>query len=957
MDSNQLKESLYPRSVLENGDQCLSPTCSIDSSYSSSSSVDSQLEIYLERVTSPLSRDFFGNMSSTRSSSFDFGDFPPTAPGSRKDSEIDDLHSLFAHLVDTTDPPANKSPKKEEIDQEEEEEANKDQNSEKQLEQPTSSMSQSLQIKTEFDLLPAAGLGGGAIPMANHDFFLGSNPNYAFPYMDKRHDFMAGQNFMPNFNQYYPHTYPVGDSRRNSHGTTNSSNTGGTPSPHSNSFPTSPPQIPGFLRSFFTNNGELSSAAQHSLMFSPGAVGNVNQEQSDDDSAEKRCAVCNDRAICLHYGARTCEGCKGFFKRTVQKNSKYTCAGQKNCPIDKRYRSRCQYCRFQKCLEVGMVKQIVRHGSLSGRRGRLSSKTKTHRSADQPSPPLPLLALYAKAKDANAVTSAVNGTFHTSCDIDTFMHLLATEFVSIDNFCRSLPQVCDLNHHDFNVLLARSFFPLLAARICDRMDPTLTRTDVMFSSGDVIPFHLIPDCFQRFFVSVRTKVSNFNSQVEWESQSMAAFIALQMLHGYLDEKIQLNHKEQCDRVHSTILNALKDHCSASQNKLANIMAMVDDFDKFYALGFSILSWLRSNNLPIPSVFLTMGKRGVSKSCFEVVVFVGGEIQYDQCKITLSILCIIIVSIQKSSQQTADNSTLIPDNFTDDLNSTFTSTQTVIELSTTEILTTTEEPTTSTTEKVIVNTKRDRVVVFVHNCGSLGDYNCPEMCSSLDTSHMKPEEWVNTELWEYVTVGIAIFILFIVGFVLFKLQSKIKILKKKNEVLPTSDPFLPIFAKTQRKTQTPENGADTPAETLISKHNAERSKPITPQESNNMNGYDNLGSLKDRGPSNSAVQSIRTKFSRLRDHVAKMEAQEKSDAKSEKFEKRGPIRIDLLDVESSSNVKESEQTKDIVLDKVFYDPKGNEMFEIGSNVDIIPSEFDKSQPKEGKKSLNNKSHKK
>lgn len=124
------------------------------------------------------------------------------------------------------------------------------------------------------------------------------------------------------------------------------------------------------------------------------------------------CAVCNDRAVCLHYGARTCEGCKGFFKRTVQKNSKYTCAGNKTCPIDKRYRSRCQYCRYQKCLEVGMVKEsrctlwemfiicdisVVRHGSLSGRRGRLSSKTKLARSEDQPSPPLPLLALMGKA--------------------------------------------------------------------------------------------------------------------------------------------------------------------------------------------------------------------------------------------------------------------------------------------------------------------------------------------------------------------------------------------------------------------------------------------------------------------------------------------------------------------------------------------------------------------------------
>ncbi|TNN75663.1 Nuclear receptor subfamily 4 group A member 3 [Liparis tanakae] len=44
-------------------------------------------------------------------------------------------------------------------------------------------------------------------------------------------------------------------------------------------------------------------------------------------------------------------------QRTVQKNAKYVCLASKNCPVDKRRRNRCQYCRFQKCLSVGMVKE------------------------------------------------------------------------------------------------------------------------------------------------------------------------------------------------------------------------------------------------------------------------------------------------------------------------------------------------------------------------------------------------------------------------------------------------------------------------------------------------------------------------------------------------------------------------------------------------------------------------
>ncbi|VDL91026.1 unnamed protein product [Schistocephalus solidus] len=69
------------------------------------------------------------------------------------------------------------------------------------------------------------------------------------------------------------------------------------------------------------------------------------------------CLVCGDNAACQHYGVRTCEGCKGFFKRTIQKNAHYVCLQSKNCVVDKRRRNRCQYCRFQKCLKVGMVKE------------------------------------------------------------------------------------------------------------------------------------------------------------------------------------------------------------------------------------------------------------------------------------------------------------------------------------------------------------------------------------------------------------------------------------------------------------------------------------------------------------------------------------------------------------------------------------------------------------------------
>ena len=57
------------------------------------------------------------------------------------------------------------------------------------------------------------------------------------------------------------------------------------------------------------------------------------------------CTICGDKASGKHYGVYSCEGCKGFFKRTVRKELSYACRENRNCVIDKRQRNRCQYCR------------------------------------------------------------------------------------------------------------------------------------------------------------------------------------------------------------------------------------------------------------------------------------------------------------------------------------------------------------------------------------------------------------------------------------------------------------------------------------------------------------------------------------------------------------------------------------------------------------------------------------
>ncbi|CAF3222891.1 unnamed protein product [Rotaria socialis] len=78
---------------------------------------------------------------------------------------------------------------------------------------------------------------------------------------------------------------------------------------------------------------------------------------SNDLNEDEYCKICGDIASGWHCGAITCEACKKFFLRSISTcngKKKYKCQRDLNCLVTKRSRTQCQYCRFQKCISVGM---------------------------------------------------------------------------------------------------------------------------------------------------------------------------------------------------------------------------------------------------------------------------------------------------------------------------------------------------------------------------------------------------------------------------------------------------------------------------------------------------------------------------------------------------------------------------------------------------------------------------
>ncbi|XP_048883198.1 glucocorticoid receptor isoform X2 [Brienomyrus brachyistius] len=272
------------------------------------------------------------------------------------------------------------------------------------------------------------------------------------------------------------------------------------------------------------------SSTNASVAAGPGKAGGAVQ---------KICLVCSDEASGCHYGVLTCGSCKVFFKRAVEGQHNYLCAGRNDCIIDKIRRKNCPACRYRKCLQAGMNLEARKTKKMNRLKGVQpaaivepppAAMAEAHTLVPKSMPQLiPTMLSLLKAIEPETIYAGYDSTIHDTATrlMTTLNRLGGRQVISAVKWAKALPGFRNLHLDDQMTLLQCSWLFLMSFSLGWRSYQQCNGSMLCFAPDLVIN-------------QERMKLPYMNDQCEQMLKISNEFVRLQVSHEeYLCMKVLL----------------------------------------------------------------------------------------------------------------------------------------------------------------------------------------------------------------------------------------------------------------------------------------------------------------------------------------------------------------------------------------------------------------------------------
>ncbi|KAK2173520.1 hypothetical protein NP493_870g02007 [Ridgeia piscesae] len=375
----------------------------------------------------------------------------------------------------------------------------------------------------------------------------------------------------------------------------------------------------------------------HVTWFVDSSVAAAAADSNSTRQTFAACKVCGDKASGYHYGVTSCEGCKGFFRRSIQKQIEYRCLRDGKCMVIRLNRNRCQYCRFKKCLAVGMSRDSVRYGRVPKRSRSLDEqRVSTTGETDPPMAESQQLAIYdiilavSQAHQTNCVTAEKlrtltrvpkslamktetqgqgAGLSQVMADTDrcymfqNLASLVTPSIQSVVEFAKRVPGFHDLSQDDQLILIKSGFFEIWLTRMThmfDHSDLTVT-----FDDGSIVQKKQLDLVYSSNLMDIVFSFAHTFSQLLLNDTEIGLFTAIVLVTA---DRVGLSETKAVEAIQDSLIEALKLQLSRNHSMettlFAGLLTKLPELRTIGAKHNELIDWFRQHwlQLKLPPLY-------------------------------------------------------------------------------------------------------------------------------------------------------------------------------------------------------------------------------------------------------------------------------------------------------------------------------------------------------------------